>query len=363
MEPSPSGRLTLRDVARAAGVSRTTASNAFNRPDQLSAAVRDRVLAAAAALGYAGPDPAARMLRTGAAGVVGLVFKETLAYAFADPHALSAFHGLAAVLERDGLGLLLLPRGPEATVAHALRGAVVDGVVLFGAPDEPAVVGVLRERRLPFVTLDQDPVDGAPAVNVADRAGARAVAAHLVGLGHRHFGVLSMELLPDGQGGPAGPERIAGVTFAVTRDRLAGYADALRAAGLDPSGVPVEEGPSAEADGYDGARRLLARAPRPTAILAMSDRLAAGALRAAADLGLAVPGDVSLAGFDDAPFAAALDPPLTSVAQPAEAKGRHAAELLLGAVEAARAGAPVDAAHVVLDARLVVRSSTGPVPS
>jgi DNA-binding LacI/PurR family transcriptional regulator len=142
----------------------------------------------------------------------------------------------------------------------------------------------------------------------------------------------------------------------VTAERLAGYLEALAAAGIDPDAVPIEERPTgenAEAAARAGALALLACRPRPTAILAMSDRLAAGALQAAAQVGLSVPRDLSVVGFDDAPLAAQLVPPLTTVRQPLTEKGRLAAELLFR---------PRERDRWVLPVELVRRGTTAPPP-
>lgn len=350
-------RPTLLDVARAAGVSRSSVSNAYNRPERLSAAVRARVLAVAAELGYAGPDPVAASLRRGRAGAVGVLFTEALSYAFADPGAVLFLGGVASVGERTGAALTLLPVPPETGGAlAAIRSSVVDGVIVYSLPEaHPAVLAVLA-RRLPLVRVDMPAPPGTPTVGIDDRAGARAAAEHVLGLGHRRVGILADRLNADGVRGLAGPERRRGATFPVSRWRLDGYADALRGAGIDPAASPVFEcAGNTVADGRHGALALLGADPRPTALLAMTDQLARGALRAAAELGLVVPEAVSVAGFDDLPEAADSTPPLTSIHQDHREKGVRAARLLLGPDEAE------GAEHaVVLPVTLVVRGSTGP---
>jgi DNA-binding LacI/PurR family transcriptional regulator len=164
-------------------------------------------------------------------------------------------------------------------------------------------------------------------------------------------------LATGGHNGPAGPERQAAATFSISRARLTGYADALRAAGLRWEDVEVQERtPNSVGAGLDGARALLARRPRPTAILATSDVLAIGALRAARELELPVPEALSVAGFDDAPDAALVTPALTTVRQPLLDKGIVAARLLLDP------GPGAGAEEVLLPTELAVRASTGPPP-
>ncbi|MGK5556806.1 LacI family DNA-binding transcriptional regulator [Actinomadura kijaniata] len=358
--------VTLRDVAREAGVSHTTVSNAYHRPDRLSAAVRERVLRVARELGYSGPDPLAAGLATRRVGALGLLFTEDLAYAFTDPAAALLLQGMASTSGLAEVCLTLIPAPPDpslrperghGTVAEAVRRAVVDGLLAYSLSDGHPALAAARERGLPTVLVDEPEPDGdEPFVGVDDRGGARRAAAHLVELGHRRFAVLADRLSADGGAGPAGPARLRSATFAVARQRLAGYTDAL------PAGcrAPVVEcaGNSAEL-GRAAAARLLdvPAGRRPTAILAMTDRLAHGAVAAARDLGLSVPGEVSVAGFDDLPSAAEGDPPLTTVRQPLVEKGRLAARLLLDLL----AGEAVPP-RTVLPTELVVRASTGPPP-
>ena len=349
---SRTGRPTLLDVARAVGVSRSSVSYAFSRPERVSPELRARVLAAAAELGYAGPDPAAATLRRGRAGALGVLFTEALSYAFADPAAVLFLQGIATVGERADVALTLLPVPPGAEGAlAAVRGSVIDGAIVYSLPEEHPAVLALAARRLPLVRVDMAPAPGALVVRIDDRGGARAVAGHVLARGHRDVGILADRLSADGFRGPADRARRRAATFPVARWRLAGYADALRAAGLDADAAPLFDcGGTTVEDGRAGALALLDCGRRPTAIVAMTDQLARGALRAAAERGLRVPADLAVAGFDDLPEAAAADPPLTTVRQDHLAKGTKAAELLLAA--------ELEPREVVLPTRLVVRAST-----
>ena len=349
-------KVTLQDVARAAGVSRTTASNAFNRPDQLSAAVRDRILGVARRLSYPGPNPMARKLRTGRTGAVGLVFGDTLPYAFSDDAAILFLHGVGRACEAAGYSLLIIPTTNQGAAQTTVREALVDGFIIYTAPTETVVAQVLQ-RNLPVVTVDRVRIPGVAAVRVNDRAGAKAAARHVLALGHRRLGIIVPRLSGTGEhAGLVDRTRRAAITYAVCADRISGYLEAAQEAGLDPQDVPIDERPRNHEDaGHTAAMNLLRRDPRPTAILAMTDRMALGAMRAARDLGLRVPADVSIAGFDDLPTAAAADPPLTTVRQPLVDKGELAAELLFG-------GKPNGGLHII-ETALIVRTSTGPVRS
>jgi DNA-binding LacI/PurR family transcriptional regulator len=190
---------------------------------------------------------------------------------------------------------------------------MIDGVVVYSVADDDPLLALALARGIPAVVIDQPAGTGLPLVGIADEAAARAAADHLVALGHCRFAVVSFGLAPDGRSGPAGLARRRGTVYAVTRARLAGYAAALAAAGIDWAGVPVHESGSIRAAGHAAAERLLAADPPPTAILATSDVLAVGVLDAAAAAGVRVPRDLSVVGFDDVPAAAAAG--LTTVHQ------------------------------------------------
>ena len=320
---------TLASLAAELGVSRTTVSNAYNRPDQLSAPLRARVLEAARRLGYPGPDPVARSLRTRKAGAVGLLLTEALSYAFRDPAVTGFLEGLALACEQAGQGLLLVPVSPEQVDVTAVHQAAVDGFVVYSVrEDDPHFLAVL-ERPVPTVVCDQPyNVEGVDRVGVDDRAGMLALARHLTGLGHRRVGVLCMRLAAGHHDGPALPERQARATYPVQRDRLGGLRDGLAEVGVDWADVPViERFEHSVAAGRDAAEELLASHPECTAIVCTSDVLALGALRMALDKGLSVPGDLTITGFDGVPEAERAG--LTTVRQPVKEKGRIAGEMLL----------------------------------
>ena len=346
------GRVRLRDVAERAGVSVGSASQAFGRPELVSAQVRERVLAAAEELDYAGPDPAARRLRTGRAGALGLIFTERLGYAFTDPAAPAFLRGVAWGMEEARTGLLLIPTSPSPdTAAAAVREAAVDGFIIYSAPRNDPRVDAAVARRLPLVTVDQPRGAETPFVGIDDRAAARSAAEHLRTLGHERVAVLGFAATADPDG-----TRV----FDLTEERLAGYREGLGTA-WDEGAIRMSL-PNAPAPARAAALELL-RAPNPpTAILAMTDPLALGVLQAAAELGVAVPEELSVVGFDDSPAAASASPPLTTVAQPHEEKGRLAAEWLIKDI--ARGRDPGRRRRqALLPTELVVRGSTAPPPA
>lgn len=352
------GRVTLQTVADHVGVSRMTVSNAFSRPDQLSAELRARILAAAEELGYCGPDPAGRALARGSSGVIGVLLTDSLTYAFTDEVATRFLGALASELEPVGVALTLLssPRGSGLVPA---RDVVLDGAVVYSVDGDSPALQWLRRRNVPLVFVDQGAEPGVPSINVDDRAGARAAAEHVLALGHRRVGIVTQGLSGayDAVVDPA-----AGSVHHVVRERLRGWLDPLEAAGVRP--VVVNQPRNGEQEGRRSAELLLGLAEPPTAMLCMSDLMALGALHAAEALGVDVPAELSVVGFDDGPLAARTRPALTTVRQPVEEKGREAAQAVLAAVGRHRTGeAKGRARHRVLSADLVVRASTGPVPA
>lgn len=347
---APGRRANLSTVAEALGVSRATVSNAYNRPDQLSARLRARVLRTAEDLGYPGPNPVAATLSRGTVGAIGVVFDDPVSYAFTDPAEVLLLQGISEVCEQADLGLVLAGGPGSSQVRHAL----VDGFVAQLDLLDDDRLDALAVRDLPVVIIDGPSRPGAARVSVDDRAGARAAAGHLAALGHRHVAVIPTPLHPDGAEGRASLERQETARYQVTRERLAGYREALTAAGIRWSDVRVEErAPFGREAGHRAATALLTDGHRrPTALLAMSDETAAGALRAARELGIPVPDQLSIVGFDDTMTARSAHPPLTTVHQPHRDKGRLAAQLL-------RRETPVHDEHR-LAVDLIVRGSTAP---
>jgi DNA-binding LacI/PurR family transcriptional regulator len=350
--PIPKPKARLRDIAIAAGVAQGTVSNVFNHPERVSDAIRRKVEEAAASLGYEGADPLARMLRTGRIGTIALMIPESLSYAFGDPAALALVQGIAAVCDEAGLGLSVFAAADVTAARRAVGSAAVDGFILYCMEEEPGILDIIKSRGLPVVTVDQPPVDGCRTVTVADRSGAAAAARHLVGLGHRRIGVLSMELLPDSREGAVTLARIQESIYVACQERLYGYLDVLTQAGIPAEDIAIEECLFEPEAIERSMPRLLRRQPGLTAILATCDRLALWAMGWLARQGLSVPGDVSVVGFDDIPAAAGFAPPLTTIRQPLVEKGRAAARLLIE---------PGDRREIRFDTELVLRGSTGPV--
>lgn len=351
------GKVTLQTIADKVGVSRMTVSNAFSRPDQLSASLRERILAAAQELGYVGPDPSARALARGSTGAVGVLLTDAVDYAFADEVAMTFLGAIATELRPTGLALTLLTAS-ETEGRVPARDVPMDGALVYSCDPNTPALGWLTKRGLPLVFVDQVQAPGIPSINVDDRGGARAAAQHIVDLGHRRIGILVYVV-----GGELGvaDNLLAEPQGHAVRERLLGWKDVLEAHGIDAPVVRVPE--SAHDAAYDGAKLLLGLDERPTAILCFSDVVAQAVVHAAQDAGLRVPEDLSVVGFDDSPVAKRMRPALTTVRQDFTAKGRAAASALTAAIAAQRAGSKPRARHLVLPTELVVRDSTAPAPA
>ena len=340
------GRVTLQTLADALGVSRTTVSNAYNRPDQLAPELRAAILEKAAELGYAGPDPAARRLRSGQRRAVALMFSARLSYAVTDPAAIALLQGLTEATERKGYELHLLPgrRGPgwrsrpSARPSSAASASTACPTTIPRSP--PRSSGGCRSS---WSTSRASPARSSSASRTRPaRAPRRGICASS---GTSTSRVIVDRLRDDGTGDRIiDAERIADGYYRVSRERIAGWFDGLGGP------VPVYEANENEpAAGARGAAELLALTPRPTALLCASDQLSLGALEAVAAAGLDVPGDISVIGYDDVPAAARAD--LTTVRQPLLEKGRQAGRLLL------EHGTERE---VILPVELVVRGTTAP---
>jgi DNA-binding LacI/PurR family transcriptional regulator len=333
--PAPRRRATLASLAAELKVSRTTISNAYNRPDQLSADLRERVLATAKRLGYAGPDPVARSLRTRRAGATGLLITEPLTYSFSDPAALNFVAGLAESCEEAGQGLLLVAAGPGRDVSdgtNAVLSAGVDGFVVYAAADDDPYLQTVLQRHVPVVVVDQPKdVPGASRVCIDDRAAMREMAEYVLGLGHHEIGLLTMRLSERRVGDQTSrlvtADQLQGSHFHVQSERIAGVREAMAAAGLDPDRLTVVESHEhLPASGAAAAELALQTNPHITALMCTADVLALSAMDFLRAHGIYVPGQMTVTGFDGIPEA--LSRGLTTVSQPTLEKGKHAGRLL-----------------------------------
>lgn len=342
-------KTTSSDVARLAGVSRTSVSFAFNDPERISESTRQRILDAAAKLNYA-PNPVAQMLSRGQTKTLGVLLPQDIPSIMQNPYFSQFLTGLGRTCLREGLTLLLCPP-LRNSMLKAIPYAACDGFVVCGLETDRGEVDELRRRGLPFVLVDSEPLDGVPSVDTDDEMGGYLLARHALELGHRRIVLMLFEAGPDlartGYRGPLG-RRLVGVRRAF---READIAD------NDP-GIIFAEAPCTRSGGYQTTERILRDHPEATCILAFSDILAVGVLDALQRHGVEVPGQVSVAGFDDQPEAEWTRPRLTTVRQPSETKGQMAGDFLAAAIKG-QGSHPRQS----LQCSLIHRESTGPAPA
>ena len=333
-------RVTIHDVAGKAGVSTAAVSHAFNDPERLRASTVTRILDVARELGYA-PNPHARALHSQRVGVLGVLFPQPIAAVFANPFFASFLEGIGSVTDERGIGLLTVT--PLAgSLERAIAAAPVDGFVIIGLDERHADVAPLRKRGVPFVVVDGD-AETASSVNVDDEGGAHAAADLLLERGHRDVLVLTFHARPDELDKDVG---VRGRRLRGYRRAFADHGIALAEDRIVRTFVTLAGGDAAFAEAW-------AKGARPTAVLAVSDIMAIGALRAAKRLGVRVPEDLEVIGFDDIPLAAASQPPLSTVHQPIAEKGRVATRLLIREIDE---GGPRE--RIVLPTELLLREST-----
>ena len=334
-------RTTIVDIAQRAGVSAKTVSRVLNDEPYVRDDVRERVKTVAAELDYH-PNRNAQGLISRRTFLIGLTYEKP-----SPSYVVDLQRGALQRLAGERYRLVVLPfaepRKDPAGLVALLRSAMIDGVLL--APpscDIPEVLDALDRAGIRYarITPGTDPGRGASAL-LDERAAGRAIAQHLLDLGHRRFGIVL--------GDPA---------HAATGARLAGYEDALDAAEVAPADRLVEQGDFTFESGEAAARRLLDRMDRPGAVLAQNDDMAAAVMMVARELGISVPEHLSVAGFDDAEISRLCWPQLTTVEQPVVAIAADATDRLLHLLEEEEPAEPLVHPH-----RLVARGSTGPAPT
>lgn len=331
-------RATLRDVAETAGVSRSTASRALTGRGYVAESVREKVLSTAQQLGYV-PDAMARTLKQQVSRSIGILVTDLRNQFYADLAA-----GVSHQAKASGYTTMLIDDGvsaeDDASIAEAFVALRVGGVIV--TPTSAAVPAYLARHRIPMVEVDRQFGAGVnDAVVVDNAAGARAATEHLLGLGHRRIALFIDE-----------------TDWTTGQGRYDGYLAAHAAAGVDvESGLVVSAGWDVE-NSYTRALAMLSGPDRPSAVFAANNVLAEGVWRAIAELGLDIPGDVSLVAFDDAAWMSMVTPGVTAVAQDSVELGAVAVRRLLARLED-----PVSPPETtVLEVTLRTRGSTGPAP-
>ncbi len=328
---------TLEDIAHLCGVSRSTVSRVINEDPRVSPATRERVLEVVRREQYR-PNLAARGLASGQTNVVGAVMPGGFASLMTDPFFPSLLQGMAMAADAHDYFVMLSlgEAGFRHTIDEVAKQGVVAGVIFSpGQLGDPLLEPLIRAG-VPIVGVGRCEDERVSYVDVDNMGSARQATSHLLRLGYRRVAT------------------ITGPSFApAAHDRLQGYVAAIEASGRSVDETLIYEGDFSEASGRAGMRVMLEH--RPDAVFAASDRMAIGALNEIRACGLRVPDDIALVGFDDAPLAAELEPPLTTIRQRPAGLGRAAISLLLDLI--ANPNSPPR--RVILPTELVVRGSCG----
>lgn len=327
----------LEEIARLAGVSRSTVSRVLNDHPSVRAEVRERVQRIIAETGFQ-PNAAARSLASQRSYMLGLVIPRTVHTVFTDPYFPQLTQGIAQACNEHDYTLSLFIESDDVKLFPRLsRAGLMDGVVVQASTVDDRLIPKLLATGLPMVVAGRPShVEGVSYVDVDNVQGAYSAVDHLARLGHRRLATIT------------GP-----LNTAVGDDRLAGFRQALLAHGLTPDPHMETAGDFTEAGGYEAMRRLIDS--QPTAVFAASDVMARGAIRALAEAGRRVPEDVAVVGFDDLPPATMTRPTLTTVRQPIRLMGVRAIEMLLDVIANGRD--PVR--RFIFDTELVIRESCG----
>jgi len=333
---------TIRDVARAAGVSVATVSRVLNRSGPVSATLRTRIHEAARDLRYV-PNGAARSLSTRTTHTLGMLLPDLYGEFFSE-----VIRGADQAARARGFHLLVssshASRSEVETALRAMRGRV-DGLVVMSPDVDARGLAANLPDRLPVVLVNAAPGDEAgghtvESIGVDNYGGARAVTAHLLGLGHRRVAII-----------------LGAARNQDARERLRGYRDAMREAGIAPEPALELPGDFSDEAGYEAAKAAIALRAPPTAIFASNDAMAIGALGALREAGVRVPDEMAVAGFDDIPVARYVSPPLTTVHVDNAELGTRAVARLVGVLAGSEDARP--GARETLPATLVVRASCG----
>jgi DNA-binding LacI/PurR family transcriptional regulator len=354
-------KISMKDVAKAAGVSQPTVSYAYNRPAKISEAQRRHIFAIAEKIGYPGPNALGRSLRSGKVGAIGLMMMDKLSLAFDDPATIALLKGIGQSGEFENMALTLFPlkhRGPLPPLAPvsnslAIRG-LVDGLIMTTLPDDHPIIAQVFDRKIPFVIVDSPKMADAHFIGIDDYGAAQAQFRHLLELGHRKIAILVDRLNPDAYSGFVTRERWQKSAEAVVRERLRGYVDAAADIGVDYRNLQIYEAGGLGATAGQAAAFKLLTSRKITAVVATSDVMALACMKAAADLDIDVPRKLSVVGFDDIPEA--VHAGLTTIRQPMVEKGVVAAKLISEILSDGTGGG--EPRRKLFPTRLVVRSST-----
>ncbi|GGW87204.1 LacI family DNA-binding transcriptional regulator [Alteromonas halophila] len=318
-------KLTLKDVAQKLGVSTATISNAFNRPDQLSAARREQVLEACQRIGYHGPNKAAQILRKGESRIVALVLADSIRYTVSDPMASTFIKGVSTVLQAEQKHLLLYA-GDSESIQEVVD--FVDGFICYGLPRNRVLAEELARVSKPVVTVDFN-LETRPSINIDNEDACYQIARAAVREGD-HVAILGLRLIDSPNTCRIYDSPLLDTDSSISHRRLDGYLRAVEEKGMTVDGDWIWHIPESDSSfARQAAKEALNSNPRPDTILCMSDIIALELLQCALSMGLRVPQDLRIAGFDGIDEASRTRPLMATICQSSERKGELSAKALL----------------------------------
>jgi LacI family transcriptional regulator len=334
-------RSTSLDVAKLAGVSRTTVSFVLNNIGgvSISVATRKRVLDAAKKLNYS-PNVAGKKLVSGKSYTIGLVLCQSPEQIFTDAFLPQVILGVEQAAMQQGFHVLLKPVDPNDTGGYArlITENHVDGILLSGPRQDDMALMNLHQQRVPILLMGQLPDTTIPFVDVNAAAGAELAVNHLIERGHRRIGMITN----------------APLSYTSAQQRRQGYLKALKKAKLPIDKSLIKEGNYTPASGFEAMKSLLRSTPHLTGVFVASDVVAMGAMLAIKEAGLRIPKDIAVVGFDDIPLAEYYDPPLTTIHLPAFGLGWAGGERLIRLIQ----GKTLKNASLLLESKLITRQSS-----
>lgn len=346
---------TLKTIAAELGVTHTTVSNAFNRPEKISKSLREKILKYAQEVEYYGPNQAAKSLRTGKSGSIGIIFNDQLSYAFTDPYDIQFLHGVSTVCESEGLNIVLIPLKNKDQGGSDPLTAMVDGYILNAPYKNNLITQAALSKNVPVTVVDFDSPEHIN-INTDDIQLMGEISEHLIGLGHKHIGILTFAMHQESDDLYTLDKEIENDNF-VVKQRLLGCQQAFQKHDVELSNIYIKETVNSEDGGAESAKLLLESHPEVSALICFSDRLAYGAMQHCSSNDISVPQQLSITGFDDIPvphFAASFTT-LTTVKQNPFLKGQTATKALLDS--------SLKGGHYMkVDAQLVIRESTDVAP-
>ncbi|MGL1958856.1 MAG: substrate-binding domain-containing protein [Colwellia sp.] len=347
----PRNKITLKSIAKDLGITHTSVSNAFNNPVKVSSKLKEKILAYAKSVGYHGPNPAAKSLRTGLCGSIGIIFNDQLSYAFSDPHDIEFLRGISTVCEEEGSNLVLVPLKHSNLQDFEAIDAMVDGYILNAPYKNNITTQRALAKGLPTVVVDFNSPEHI-SILTNDTEMMYEITEHLLSLGHKKIAIITFPVHENSHE-LFKLSRSLDTDNYVVNQRLKGCQQAFKKSNIKVDCILVQETSNNEQGGAEAAKALLALDPNITAFICLSDSLAYGAMLECQNQKKLVPERISITGFDDIqPKSIHMTfPTLTTVRQDAYEKGRKAAEALLKPKQN-------KSKRINIKARMIIKDST-----